>query len=132
MSEKCTVYIDEAGDLGIGRGTHWFVLTAVIVNNSSEPALRNIFKTIKKDLNLDNIHFRKLRNFEQRAYVVDKLISADFEYINIILDTTKLDIARLKSNRESLSEKPSVLLYNHASFTSNALAIKKVLFCFGT
>ena len=114
MSEKCTVYIDEAGDLGIGRGTHWFVLTAVIVNNSSEPALRNIFKTIKKDLNLDNIHFRKLRNFEQRAYVVDKLISADFEYINIILDTTKLDIARLKSNRESLSEKPSVLLYNHA------------------
>lgn len=52
MSEKCTVYIDEAGDLGIGRGTHWFVLTAVIVNNSSEPALRNIFKTIKKDLNL--------------------------------------------------------------------------------
>ena len=30
MSEKCTVYIDEAGDLGIGRGTHWFVLTAVI------------------------------------------------------------------------------------------------------
>lgn len=111
MSEKCTVYIDEAGDLGIGRGTHWFVLTAVIVNNSSEPALRNIFKTIKKDLNLDNIHFRKLRNFEQRAYVVDKLISADFEYINIILDTTKLDIARLKSNRESLSEKPSVLLY---------------------
>lgn len=114
MSEKCTVYIDEAGDLGIGRGTHWFVLTAVIVNNSSEPALRNIFKTIKKDLNLDNIHFRKLRNFEQRAYVVDKLISADFEYINIILDTTKLDIARLKSNRKSLSEKPSVLLYNHA------------------
>lgn len=114
MSEKCTVYIDEAGDLGIGRGTQWFVLTAVIVNNSAEPALRNIFKTIKKDLNLDNIHFRKLRNFEQRAYVVNKLTSADFEYINIILDTTKLNISRLKANRENLSEKPSALLYNHA------------------
>lgn len=48
MSEKCTIYIDEAGDLGIGRGTQWFVLTAVIVNNSSEPALRNIFKNLKK------------------------------------------------------------------------------------
>lgn len=114
MSEKCTVYIDEAGDLGIGRGTQWFVLTAVIVNNSAEPALRNFFKTIKKDLNLDNIHFRKLRNFEQRAYVVNKLTSADFEYINIILDTTKLNISRLKANRENLSEKPSALLYNHA------------------
>lgn len=114
MSEKCTVYIDEAGDLGIGRGTQWFVLTAVIVNNSAEPALRNIFKNLKKDLNLDNIHFRKLRNFEQRAYVVNKLSSANFEYVNIILDTTKLDINKLKANRANFSDKPSVLLYNHA------------------
>ena len=67
MSEKCTKYIDEAGDLGNGRGQLSFINTAVIVNNSSEPALRNIFKNLKKDLNLDNIHFRKLRNFEQRA-----------------------------------------------------------------
>lgn len=29
MNANCTVYIDEAGDLGIGRGTRWFVLTAV-------------------------------------------------------------------------------------------------------
>lgn len=25
-----TVYIDEAGDLGIGKGTRWFVLSAVL------------------------------------------------------------------------------------------------------
>ena len=114
MSDKCTIYFDEAGDLGIGRGTQWFVLTAVIVNNSSEPALRNIFKNLKKDLNLDNIHFRKLRNFEQRAYVVSKLSSANFEYVNVILDTAKLDINKLKANRANFSDKPSVLLYNHA------------------
>lgn len=29
-----TVYIDEAGDLGIGRGTRWFVLTAVVVKKN--------------------------------------------------------------------------------------------------
>ena len=34
--KKCTVYIDEAGDLGIGRGTQWFVITAVIVPKESE------------------------------------------------------------------------------------------------
>lgn len=31
MSTNCTVYIDEAGDLGINRGTQWFILSAVIV-----------------------------------------------------------------------------------------------------
>lgn len=33
---NCTIYIDEAGDLGVGKGTQWFVLTAVIINKSSE------------------------------------------------------------------------------------------------
>lgn len=36
----CTVYIDEAGDLGIGRGTTWFVLTAVIVDKTAEASIR--------------------------------------------------------------------------------------------
>lgn len=33
MTEKkqACVYIDEAGDLGINRGTRWFVITGVIV-----------------------------------------------------------------------------------------------------
>lgn len=35
-----TVYIDEAGDLGIGRGTRWFVLTAVVVKKTVEPQIR--------------------------------------------------------------------------------------------
>ena len=34
------VYIDEAGDLGIGRGTRWFVLTAVVVKKTVEPQIR--------------------------------------------------------------------------------------------
>ena len=34
---NCTVYIDEAGDLGVNRGTRWFVLTAVVVNHADEP-----------------------------------------------------------------------------------------------
>lgn len=50
MSTKCTVYIDEAGDLGINRGTQWFVLTAVVINKDAEPHIRNILKAVKKDL----------------------------------------------------------------------------------
>ncbi len=38
---NCTVYIDEAGDLGINRGTRWFVLTACIVDKNAEPIVRS-------------------------------------------------------------------------------------------
>ena len=114
MSTQCTIYIDEAGDLGINRGTRWFVLTSVIVNKESELNIRNILKSVKRDLNLDNIHFRKLRNFEQRSYVINKICNLEFEYINIVLDTSKLDINKLKSDRDSFTEKPSIILYNHA------------------
>ena len=31
-----TVYIDESGDLGINRGTQWFVLSAVVVEKSEK------------------------------------------------------------------------------------------------
>lgn len=114
MSTECTVYIDEAGDLGIGRGTQWFVLTAVIINKNEENQIRNIMKSIKHQLNISNIHFRKLRNFEQRAFVTNKLSEANFEYINVIIDTTKLDISKLTANRTQLTDKPSVILYNYA------------------
>lgn len=56
-----TVYIDEAGDLGINRGTKWFVLTAVIVAKEAEPKIRENIKQIKTKLNLNEIHLEKSR-----------------------------------------------------------------------
>ncbi len=41
MSATCTVYIDEAGDLGINRGTQWFILSALVVNKSDEFSIRD-------------------------------------------------------------------------------------------
>ena len=61
-----TVYIDEAGDLGIGRGTRWFVLSAVIVAKEDESAIREKMGQIKNRLN-----------------------------INILVDTTKFDKAKI-------------------------------------
>lgn len=55
MSTKCTVYIEEAGDLGVNRGTQWFVLTAVIISKDAESHMRSILKNIKSDLNLSDI-----------------------------------------------------------------------------
>ena len=51
--------------------------------------------SIKHELNLDTIHFRALRSFEQRAYVAKEFSNSPFEYINVIIDTHKLDLNKL-------------------------------------
>lgn len=69
----CTVYIDEAGDLGIGRGTTWFVLTAVIVDKTAEASIREKMSKIKARLNVREIHLRKITDFNKRAFIVREL-----------------------------------------------------------
>lgn len=109
MVTKYTVYIDEAGDLGINRGTKWFVLTGVIVESTEEQAIRAALKSIKSNLNIQNIHFRKLRNFEQRSYVVNEIARQNFKFINIIIDTSAITI-----KGKTAKDLPSILTYNFA------------------
>lgn len=108
MSTKCTVYIDEAGDLGINRGTQWFVLSAVIVDKDDEPMLRELLSKIKSTFNVNNIHFRKMR-YEQKCFTVDTLCKGKFTYISIIIDTNKIT---LKATKEG--DKTSFVTYNFA------------------
>lgn len=93
----CTVYIDEAGDLGIGRGTNWFVLTAVIVDKKHEPSIRAKIQQIKSRLNLREIHFRNLSDFNRKAFAVRELSCEEFVYMNVLVDTSKFDISRIPS-----------------------------------
>lgn len=90
-----TVYIDEAGDLGIGRGTRWFVLSAVIVAKEDESAIREKMRQIKNRLNVREIHLRKISEFPKRAFIVRELNSQNYTYINILVDTTKFDKAKI-------------------------------------
>ena len=94
MSE-CTVYIDEAGDLGIARGTKWFVLSAVIVNKEDESAIRANMTQIKAKLNLREIHLRKIQDYNKRAYIVRELSNENFTYMNILVDTDLFDKAKI-------------------------------------
>lgn len=89
--KRSTVYIDEAGDLGINTGTKWFVLSAVIVDNEDEQNIRARLSQIKSRLNVNEIHIRKIKEFNRRAYIVNQLRDEKFTYINIIADTRKLD-----------------------------------------
>lgn len=92
---NCTVYIDEAGDLGFNRGTKWFVLSAVIVLKSDEAAIRQKMTAIKNRLNVQEIHLRKITDFQKRAYAVRELSGESFVYTNIVVDTSKLNAEKI-------------------------------------
>ena len=94
----CTVYIDEAGDLGANRGTQWFVLTAVIVDKGSEPIIRAKMQQIKTRLNLQVIHFRNVKDFGKRSYIVKELSEQDFTCIHILFDTNQFDRQKLPTD----------------------------------
>lgn len=93
----CTVYIDEAGDLGFQRGTQWFVLSAVIVDKNEERAIRTTMSQVKSRLNVNEIHLKKIPDFMKRAYIVRELGSENFTYVNIVVDTGKLNLAMAAS-----------------------------------
>jgi len=98
-SIQCTVYIDEAGDLGANRGTQWFVLTAVIVDAVNEPQVRKKFQSIKARLNLRTVHFRNVKDFSKRAYIVRELSDECFHLVNILFDTNQFDKNKMKSEQ---------------------------------
>lgn len=91
--KECNVYIDESGDLGIGKGTRWFVITAVIAEKDKEKELRSIIKGIKNQLNIQTIHFREIREFNKKLYIVSQLKDAPFTIVNVIVDTSLLELS---------------------------------------
>lgn len=95
---NCTVYIDEAGDLGYQRGTQWFILSAVVVDKTEERAIRTTMAQIKSRLNVNEIHLKKMPDFMKRAYIVREFEGENFTYINIVVDTSKLNLAMAASS----------------------------------
>lgn len=95
--KECTVYIDEAGDLGFQRGTTWFVLSGTIVDKKDEPHIRATIAQIKARLNVNEIHLRKITDYYRRAFVVRELNKEKFTYISIVADTNKMDYSQIGS-----------------------------------
>lgn len=96
----CTVYIDESGDLGIGvgRGTKWFVLSAVIVDKCAEQQIRAKIAQIRSKLNINEIHMKKVQDFNKRGLIVRELNDEEFIYMNVLVDTHKFDKAKIPSS----------------------------------
>ncbi|MCD8150735.1 MAG: DUF3800 domain-containing protein [Clostridiales bacterium] len=99
ITKECTVYIDESGDLGVNRGTQWFVLTAVVVDMEDEPAIRQTIMSLRSHLNVNCIHMRTIKDFSRKRFIVRELSKHNFTYMNILFDTHKFDLNKMTSER---------------------------------
>lgn len=99
-------YIDESGDEGIGgKGTKWFVITALIASQEEATALGYTYQRIKQRINLGAdkvLHWAELSHPRKKA-VVEELSNNDFSICSVLVDTQHQDIVntspKLKGRR---------------------------------
>ena len=97
-------YIDESGDEGVGgKGTKWFVITALIVSQEEATALGHTYHRIKQRINLGTdkvLHWSELSHPRKKA-VVEELANHDFSICSVLVDTQHQDIVNtsLKGKR---------------------------------
>ncbi len=97
-------YIDESGDEGTGgKGTKWFVITALIASQEEATALGHAYHRIKQRINLGAnkvLHWYKLSHPRKKA-VIEELANHDFSICSVLVDTQHQDIVNtsLKGKR---------------------------------
>jgi len=88
-------YIDESGDEGIGgKGTKWFIITALIANQEEAAALGNTYHRIKQRINVGAnkvLHWSELSHSRRKA-VTEELATNDFSICSVLVDTQHQDI----------------------------------------
>lgn len=99
-------YIDESGDEGTGgKGTRWFIITALIANQREAATLGNTYHQIKQRINLGAdkvLHWSELSHLRKKA-VTEELANNDFSICSVLVDTQHQDIVntspKLKGKR---------------------------------
>ncbi len=99
-------YIDESGDEGTGgKGTKWFVITALIASQDEATALGSTYHRLKQriDLSADKVlHWAELSHPRKKA-VIEELANSNFTICTVLMDTQHPDIVntnpKLKGKR---------------------------------
>jgi hypothetical protein len=86
-----TAYIEEAGDEGLGKGSRWFIVGAVIVNYSKDLAVSRCIDEMKQNFRLQPpnapIHWRNIRHPSIRRGLIDCLAGHEFDISYVICDS---------------------------------------------
>ena len=87
-------YIYESGDEGTGgKGTKWFIITALIANQEEATALGYTYHRIKQRINLGAdkvLHWSELNHPRKKA-VAEELANNDFSICSVLVDTQHQD-----------------------------------------
>ncbi len=88
-------YIDESGDEGVGgKGTKWFVVTALIASQEEAAVLGYTYHRIKQRIDLGAnkpLHWSELSHPRKKA-VVEELANNGFSVCSVLVDTQHQDI----------------------------------------
>lgn len=91
--KEYNVYIDESGDEGINRGSHFFILTAVIVEKEKDYETSKCVDKIKQILNMSlkgQLHWKMIKGYSNKIMIMSNVNELDITIINVIVDTNKI------------------------------------------
>jgi hypothetical protein len=86
-----TAYIEEAGDEGLGRGSRWFIVGAIIIDKAEDLKVSRCIEEIKQKYRLQPpnapIHWRNIKHASIRRGIIDCLARQKFYITYVICDT---------------------------------------------
>ncbi len=92
-NKEYNVYIDEAGDEGINKGSKYFILTALIVDKENDLEIAKKVDIIKENLGMNKksqLHWKLLKGFSNKETIMKIVRSSDIIIINVIVDTKSI------------------------------------------
>ncbi len=91
-------YIDESGDEGVGKGSKWFILAALITDQKQSSDLGQVYNRIIKRIELHAgkpLHWAELSHARKKA-VIEELATHQFTFCSIAVDTQHPEIVNSK------------------------------------
>jgi len=97
MNKEYNVYIDEAGDEGIKKGSKYFIITAVVVKKEKDLEISRYVDMIKKFLEIDikkQLHWKLLKGFNNKIMIMNITGDLDIKIVNVIVDTKSINVIK--------------------------------------
>lgn len=88
--KEYNVYIDEAGDEGINKGSKYFILTAFIVEKEKDLMVSKKVDEIKENLEMNiktQLHWKLIKGFPNKKMIMETIKKLNIKIINVIVDT---------------------------------------------
>lgn len=95
VKDEYNVYIDEAGDEGINKGSKYFILTAIIVNKKDDLEISKKVDLIKSNLEMNvksQLHWKLIKGYPNKKMIMEIVSNLDINIINIIVDTKSIKL----------------------------------------